>query len=159
MAKKCKQLLERGNPPLSRGQGARGFSFLHPGVVLYCILLLLTHNTMQILHFKSPKVISIYVLAPATWEQTAPELPLTQALSLQVLFPPLSLHGTAPPALPHKSFHYFCLTASTTDTRFCCCGYTRIHLSNRTWKCECIYHLIHLLCCYRLFLSALAHRA
>lgn len=43
--------------------------------------------------------------------------------------------------------------------KFCCCGYTRIHLPNRTWKRGCIYHLIHSICCCILFLSALAHRA
>lgn len=74
--------------PVSRALGARGFSILHPGVVLYCTLFLVTHNTEHKLHFKSPEVISMYVLVTPTWEQAAPELPLTQALSLQVLFPP-----------------------------------------------------------------------
>lgn len=75
--------------PSEQSTGCARFSFLHPGVVLYCTLFLLTHNTKHILHFKSPEVIGIYVLVPPTWEQTALELPFTQALSLKV-FPPLA---------------------------------------------------------------------
>lgn len=89
VAKKCKQLLERGNPPASR-QGARGFSFLHPGVLLYCTLFPFAPNKKHILHFKLPKVISIQVLVSATQEQTAPELSLLS----RFVFPYPALHGS-----------------------------------------------------------------
>lgn len=77
---------------------------------------------------------------------------------LSRFFSPLSLHSSS--CSPTQVFslllsHCF----HNRHMRFCCCGYTHIYLSNRTWKRGCIYHLIHLLCCYILFLSALAHRA
>jgi len=68
---------------------------------------------------------------------------------------PLSLHHPASSALPPKSFHYF----HNRHMRFCSCGYTHIHVPDCTCKRGCIYHRIHLLCCYILFLSAFAHRA
>ena len=70
--------------PSEQTQGAREFSFLHPGVVFYCTLFPPAPHKKHILHFKLPRVISISVLVSATWEQTAPQLSCTQVLSLQV---------------------------------------------------------------------------